>query len=126
MSNYTYHAVSSANAFGGQPADYYELHRWLDRGRRGTDRLLHRMLAHHTQGIDDAVALFGDVITSSAGRKVPTSLLAHQHIIEDLGFVPVLEHYMELLQCPRWASKPAKLLHSKLLEHPALHTNNDN
>lgn len=119
MSNYTYHAISSANAFGGNPEDYYALHRWMDRGRRGTDRLLHRMLAHHTQGIDDAIAIFGDAITNSTGRKVPTSLLTRQHIIEDLGFVPVLEHYMELLHCPRWASKPAKLLHSKLALAPA-------
>lgn len=117
MANYTYHAISSANAFGGEPSDYFEIHRWMDRGRRGTDKLLHRMLAHHTQGIDDAVALFGDTLTNSQGRPVPISLIAKQHVIEDLGFVPVLEHYMELLHCPRWASKPARLLHSRLLNH---------
>jgi hypothetical protein len=72
------------------------------------------MLAHHTQGIQDAIALFGDTITNSKGRQVPTSLLAHQHILEDLGFVPTLEHYLELLHCPRWASKPARLLHGRL------------
>jgi len=88
----------------------------MDRGRVGTDRLLHRMLAHHTQGIQDAIALFGDTITNSKGRQVPTSLLAHQHILEDLGFVPTLEHCLELLHCPRWASKPARLLHSRLSE----------
>lgn len=120
MSHYHYHAVSSVNAFGGSPKDYHELHRWMDRGRIGTDKLLHRMLAHHTQGIADAVALFGDTITNSQGRKVPTSLLASQHIVEDLGFVPTLDHYIELLHCPRWVSKPARLLHSKLTTHEAL------
>jgi len=116
MSHYHYHAVSSANAFGGAPEDYHKFHQWMDRGRVGTDRLLHRMLAHHTQGIQDAIALFGDTITNSKGRQVPTSLLAHQHILEDLGFVPTLEHCLELLHCPRWASKPARLLHSRLSE----------
>lgn len=114
MSHYHYHSVSSVNSFGGAPEDYHELHRWMDRSRSGTDKLLHRMLAHHTQGIQDAVALFGDTITNSKGRQVPTSLLAHQHVVEDLGFVPTLDHYIELLHCPRWASKPARLLHSKL------------
>ena len=114
MSHYHYHSVSSVNAFGGAPEDYHELHRWMDRGRAGTDKLLHRMLAHHTQGIQDAIALFGDTITNSNGRQVPTSLLASRHIVEDLGFVPTLDHYIELLHCPRWASKPARLLHSKL------------
>jgi hypothetical protein len=116
MSHYHYHSVSSVNAFGGQAEDYHRIHQWMDRGRSGTDRLLHRMLAHHTQGIQDAIALFGDTITNSNGRKVPTSLICRQHIVEDLGFVPILEHYLELLHCPRWASRPAKLLHSKLID----------
>jgi hypothetical protein len=120
MSHAHYHAVSSANAFGGVPADYEALHAWMDRGRGGTDSLLHRVLAHHTEGIADAVERFGPAIRNSQGREVPTSLLARQHVIEDLGFVPSLAHYMELLHCPRWASRPARLLHSKLLNHPAL------
>lgn len=119
MSHYHYHSVSSANAFGGEPEDYHDLHQWMDRGRAGTDRLLHRMLAHHTQGIKDAEQVFGVTITNSRGRKVPTTLLASQHIVEDLGFVPTLDHYLELLRCPRWASKPARLLHSKLTLAPA-------
>jgi hypothetical protein len=116
MSHYVYHSISSANAFGGCPSDYYELHRWMDRGRQGTDSLLHRMLAHHTQGIQDAVYLFGDTLENSNGRQVPTSLLAQQHIKEDLGFIPTLDHYLELLRCPRWASQPAKLLHRRLTQ----------
>lgn len=116
MSHYHYHSISSANGYGGVPEDYHALHQWMDRGRTGTNRLMHRMLAHHTQGIADAVERFGPTITNSRGRQVPTSLLAEQHIVEDLGFVPTFEHYMELLQCPRWASRPAKLLHSKLRE----------
>lgn len=120
MSHYTYHSLSSVNAFGGHPEDYHRLHQWMDRSRGGSDRLLHRMLAHHSQGIQDAVALFGDTITNAQGRQVPTALLARQHVVEDLGFVPTLEHYLELLHCPRWASRPAKLLHSKLLQHPEL------
>jgi hypothetical protein len=114
MGHYHYHSVSSANAFGGDPEDYNQLHKWMDRGRAGTDSLLHRMLAHHTQGIQDAIAVFGDTITNSRGRQVPVSLLCTQHIKEDLGFVPTLDHYMELLRCPRWCSKQAKFLHSKL------------
>ena len=116
MSHYHYHCVSSANAFGGDPSDYAELHRWMDRGRTSTSMIMHRMLAHHTQGIRDAVEHFGDTITNSRGRQVPTSLLAEQHVREDLGFIPTLDHYIELLRVPRWASKPARLLHRKLLE----------
>lgn len=114
MSHYHYHCVSSAKAFGGKPEDYAELHRWMDRSRGSTSKLLHRMLAHHTQGIADAVTVFGDTITNSNGRQVPTTLLAEQHVMEDLGFIPTLDHYIELMTCPRWVSRPARLLFSRL------------
>ena len=115
MSHYHYHCVSSAKAFGGEPEDYAPLHKWMDRGRTGTSKILHRMLCHHTQGIADGVALFGDTFTNSKGRKVPTSLILEQHITEDLGFVPTLDHYIECLRTPRWASRPAKMLYTKFM-----------
>jgi hypothetical protein len=114
VSHYHYHCVSSAKAFGGTPEDYAELHRWMDRSRAGTDALLHRMLAHHTTGIADGVALFGDTWTISTGAQIPTSLVLAGHVREDLGFVPTLDHYIELLRTPRWASRPAQLLFSRL------------
>ena len=116
MSHAFYHATSSANAFGGVAEDYLEIHEWFDRSRGGTSSILHRMLAHHTQGIKDAVEHFGSTITSSSGRKVPVSLIGEQHITEDLGFVPTLDDYIGMMTCPRWASKKAKLLHSRLHE----------
>ena len=116
MSHAYYHAVSSSNAFGGVPDDYLEIHEWFDRSRKGTSSILHRMLAHHTAGIADAVEHFGSTITISTGRKVPVSLIGEQHITEDLGFVPTLDDYIGMMSCPRWASKKAKLLHRRLHE----------
>ena len=116
MSHYHYHCVSSANAFGGEPDDYAELHRWMDRSRDSTNSIMHRMLSHHTQGIRDCIEHFGHTIDICRAPAVPTSLLAEQHVREDLGFIPNLDHYIELLTCPRWASRPAKLLHRKILE----------
>ena len=116
MSHAYYHATSSANAFGGVAEDYLEIHEWFDRSRKGTSSILHRMLAHHTAGIADAVEHFGSTITISTGRKVPVSLIGEQHITEDLGFVPTLDDYIGMMACPRWASKKAKLLHRRLHE----------
>ena len=116
MSHAYYHATSSANAFGGVAEDYLDIHAWFDRSRAGTSSILHRMLAHHTAGIQDAVAHFGKTITISTGRKVPVSLIAEQHITEDLGFVPTLDDYIQMMVAPRWATKRAKLLHKRLHE----------
>ena len=116
MSHAFYHATSSANAFGGVADDYLAIHAWFDRSRGSTSSILHRMLAHHTAGIQDAVAHFGSTITISTGRRVPVSLIGEQHISEDLGFIPTLDDYIAMMTCPRWASKRAKLLHRKLHE----------
>ena len=116
MSHAYFHAVSSANAFGGVPEDYLEIHSWFDCSRAGTSSILHRMLSHHTAGIQDAVATFGKTITISTGRKVPVSLSGEQHIQEDIGFVPTLDDYISMMTAPRWATKRAKLLHRRLHE----------
>ena len=116
MSHAYYHAASSANAFGGVADDYLQIHEWFDRSRKGTSSILHRMLAHHTAGIADAVEHFGSTITISTGRKVPVSLIGEQHITEDLGFVPTLDDYIGMMTPHRWSSRRAKLLHRKLHE----------
>lgn len=116
MSHAAYHAHSSVNAFGGTMEDFLPIHEWLDRSRGGTSSILHRFLSHHTQGIQDCVAHFGSTITISTGRKVPTSLIAEQHIVEDLGFCPTMDDYIQMMVAPRWSSKRAKLLHRRLHE----------
>ena len=116
MSDFTYHALSSASAFGGEPEAYYALHRWIDRSRANVTGFEHRLLSHHSQGISDCVEHFGPVILNSKGKAIPTQLLAEQHIIEDLGFVPSLSDWAVLVHVPRWASKPARMLHKKLFE----------
>jgi hypothetical protein len=117
MSHSYFHSVSSANAFGGVADDYLDIHAWFDRSRGSTSSILHRMLAHHTAGIQDAIAHFGATLTISTGRRVPVSLIGEQHITEDLGFVPTLDDYIQMMTCPRWTSKRAKLLHRKLHEN---------
>ncbi len=117
MSHAVYHAHSSVNAFGGEMEDFLPIHEWIDRSRGGTNSILHRFLSHHTQGIQDCVAHFGSTITTSKGRKVPVSLIAEQHIQEDLGFIPTMDDFIGMMTCPRWASKRAKLLHRRLHEH---------
>ena len=71
MSNPYYHCVSSAKRFGGVPEDYAELHEWFDRGKASQPNYKHRCLSHHSQGIFDAMQVFGQTLTISTGAKVP-------------------------------------------------------
>ena len=113
MSNPYYHSVSSAKRFGGTPDDYQEVHEWFDRGKASQPDFKHRALSHHTQGIYDAAQLFGATILISTGARVPTRLIGEQHVMEDLGFVPSLQDWMDLLFVKRWMSPRSKLLFAR-------------
>lgn len=113
MSNPYYHAISSAKCFGGIPEDYIELHEWFDRGKASQPDFKHRCLSHHAQGIFDATQVFGLTIKISTDVQIPVRLIGEQHVQEDLGFIPTLQDWMELLQAQRWMSPRARLLFNK-------------
>jgi hypothetical protein len=49
----------------------------------------------------------------NTGVKVPVRLVGEQHVLEELGFIPTLQDWMELLSAKRWMSHKAKLLFRK-------------
>jgi hypothetical protein len=121
MSNAYYHAVSSAKKYGGVPKDYLELHMAFDESRNHCCDKRHRMLYHHSAGIEAMVKRFGPTIKNSWGREVPTRDLGEQHITEDLGFVPSFQDWVDCLDAPRWGNPRTKLLFSKFEPTGATH-----
>lgn len=120
MSHALYHAHSSVKAFGGEPEDYLKVHEWFDQSRAYLCDARHRMLLHHAAGIDLCVQQFGSYITNSQNRKVPTRHLAEQHVKEDLGCIPSLQDWAELVQRKSWMSPRARLLFKKSVENEEL------
>jgi hypothetical protein len=121
MSNAYYHAVSSAKNFGGSPEDYLVIHEWFDRGKVSQPDFRHRALSHHSQGIYDAASLFGLTIRISTKALIPVRLIGEQHILEDLGFIPSFQDWMDLLFVKRWMNPRAKLLFDKYESSKAEH-----
>lgn len=113
MSEYYYHAVSSAAKFGGKAEDFVAIHRWLDRGKAHIPDFRHRALTHHSQGIFNAVQKFGDTIKISTGAQIPVKAICEKHILEDLGRIPTLSDWFRLIQPQRWMSPKAKLTMSE-------------
>ena len=114
MSDAYYHCVSSSKAFGGEPNDYYPVHAFIDRARDHTHSDYHRIFTHHTMGVQDAIREFGPTIKVSTGREVPVRLIANQHIMEDLGFIPTPDELITAFhRGPRGLLKRAHLLMSK-------------
>ncbi|MGI4869927.1 MAG: DUF6915 family protein [Janthinobacterium lividum] len=89
------HCLLSQHKFGGQPADYLPVHRFLDSSKLFCYHPRHRLLLHHTTGIEWATELLGDVLTTSDNRPVLVRDVAAAHCQEDLsGRVPTLAEWL--------------------------------
>jgi hypothetical protein len=104
MATAYHHALSSVKKWGGEVKDYLPIHEWFDESKRLFSDFRHRALRHHTDGIQQAVQIFGHpddkTITTSAGRKIPVLCIAEQHVQEDCGYLPTFG-------C--WINQPTKL-----------------
>lgn len=89
-----HHALSSAKKFGGIPADYLEIHQWFDETKSLMGDARHRALRHHTAGIFWCEDKFGVLVTRADGKDVPVRLVAEQHVMEDMGFLPTPEWWL--------------------------------
>ena len=115
MSHPYYHAKSSARKFGGAWEDYIAVHEWFDSTKSAYANIRHRAILHSSFGIYICQQVFGEVIVrKSDGKEIPTRLIAEQHVIEDIGFIPSPEQWLEELPLQPWMGNPQKL--SKELE----------
>lgn len=108
-----YHAKSSAAKWGGRPEDYMHVHEFIDQSKVAMADVRHRALLHHTLGTRLAEQALGVVLTNSAGRDVPVREIAEKHIIEDLGFLPTPQDWLERLPFEPWAGGHIELLRRK-------------
>ena len=89
------HCLLSQHKFGGQPADYLAMHRFMDSSKLFCYHPRHRLLLHHTVGIEWATELLGDVLITSDNRQVLVRDVAAAHCQEDLlGRVPTLHEWL--------------------------------
>jgi hypothetical protein len=89
------HCLLSQHKFGGQPGDFLPVHRFLDSSKLFCYHPRHRLLLHHTVGIEWATELLGDVLNTSDNRQVLVRDVAAAHCQEDLlGRVPTLTEWL--------------------------------
>ena len=89
-----HHALSSAKKHGGQPSDYQYIHDWFDATKAFFGDARHRALRHHTAGIYWCEEEFGTTVPTSEGKKIPVRVIAEQHVMEDMGFLPTPEWWL--------------------------------
>jgi len=94
MATPVHHAMSSVNNWNGKLEDYLPIHNWFDDTKAYYPDFRHRALRHHSHGIKECIEKFGDYIINSDGKRVPTKLIAEQHVVEDCGYVPSLSDWL--------------------------------
>lgn len=109
MAHPYHHAVSTCNRWGGSPDDYLAIHSWFDASKELFGDFRHRALRHHTHGIFECEAEFGEVVVNSDGRMVPVRLIGEQHVREDCGFLPTPQDWLRCIQPEPWMNKPRQL-----------------
>ena len=102
MAHPYHHAVRSAKRFGGRPEDYLAVHNWFDESKAHMPDLRHRALRHHGEGIFLCEQILGVTLTNADGREVPVRLVAEQHVVNDLGWVPTVKDWLGHLSVEPW------------------------
>lgn len=107
MSPY-HHARIHAKKWNGHPDDFIKVDEFIDSSKYCFPDVRHRALLHSTFGIMMAEQVFGPTITMSTGKQVPTREIVLDHILQDLGFVPTVGHYLENMVICDWMSGTEK------------------
>ena len=87
------HAQISQKTHGGKWQDYIDVHNFLDSSKAACAHFKHRFLLHHIEGIELAVRIFGETVTNSENRTIPTKKLLTDHLIEDVGSIVTVEDW---------------------------------
>lgn len=108
------HAVSSQKKWGGVPEDYLAIHMWFDEPKEHVGDFRQRALRHHTLGIAEMCEKFGESLTLSTGRVIPTRWVGEQHMVEDFGRIPSVQDWLVHLQPQPWMARGARKLDAEL------------
>ncbi len=108
------HAVSSVKKWGGDVEDYLPIHLWFDEPKNHIGDFRQRALRHHTLGIAECLAVFGEALTLSTGRAIPTRWVCEQHLIEDFGRIPSVQDWLGAIQPQPWMARGARRLSAEL------------
>lgn len=102
------HAVVSTKKYGGLPDDYIKIHNFIDSSKMCMPDIRHRALLHSSFGCYMAEQMFGVTITNSQDKVVSVRDIAEEHIIQDLGFIPTVEHWLKNIPIELWMSGSVK------------------
>lgn len=111
------HAKISAKKFGGVAEDYLEIHDFIDSSKQCLADVRHRAILHSSFGIFICEKVFGTYVVNSNGDQVQVRDVAEEHVKEDLGFIPSVEHWVKNMRIEEWMGGRKKHHRTKTINH---------
>ena len=102
------HAKVHVKKYGGIPEDYVDIDDFIDSSKQAVADVRHRAILHSAFGCFIVEQVFGRTRINSAGREYSPRDIAEDHIVQDLGFIPTMEHYLKNMQIQPWMSGTLK------------------
>lgn len=113
-----YHALTSADTFGGKAHDYLAAHTWLEATREALADDRHRALRYHAHGVFEGERQIGTTILNSDQVHVPVRAILEAQIVAEFGFVPTVSDWLEHIQPQPWMAR-ASMIKNAHLQHRA-------
>lgn len=102
------HARISVKTHGGKLEDYMPIHEFLDHSKSSVADVRHRAMLHSAWGIYLVGQVFGELMTNSDGKLVSVRDIAEEHVLQDLGFIPTMQDWLEKMPIEGWMSGTRK------------------
>ena len=96
------HAQLSVRKYGGYIEDYMPIHNFLDSSKAHVPDMRHRAMLHNSWGIYLAEMTLGDMFENSHRKLISTRDIAEEHILQDMGFIPTVQDYLEGMPMYGW------------------------
>lgn len=102
------HSKIHAKKHGGVPSDYADIDDFIDSSKQVCADVRHRAILHSAFGCFIVEQVFGRTRINSAGREYSPRDIAEEHILQDLGFIPTTEQYLNNMTLQPWMSGTRK------------------
>lgn len=107
------HANLSVKKYGGTVEDYLDIHNFIDSSKACMPDIRHRAILHSAFGCYIVEQVFGVYRTNEDGKRYSTRDIAEEHIIQDLGFIPTVEQYLNNMTIQPWMSGTERRAHGQ-------------
>ena len=102
------HSKIHAKKYGGCPDDYADIDDFIDSSKAAVPDVRHRAILHSAFGCFVVEQMFGRTRVNSDGKEYSPRDVAEDHILQDLGFLPTMEMYLNNMSIQPWMSGTEK------------------